>query len=114
MIDRRFDIFDPARSLDGAAIEPQPSLLDRIAVAEKAMSKLVGLMLELKLRNFVIETAFAQAVSKLPADRAMSLVADMRSGFTFDRAADNYGQLKLETEEHMNDLADRIEKILRQ
>jgi hypothetical protein len=65
---------------------------------------------QLKVKQFAFEVAFCHAVTKIAPDRALDLIAAMRTGFRVTAPAETH---KLMAEEHLNDLADRLETVRR-
>jgi hypothetical protein len=67
---------------------------------------------ELTVRQFAIETMLLNAIVQLAPDRALALVAVMRGGLGISGPPEAE-HLKLLAEEHVQDLADRLERLVR-
>jgi hypothetical protein len=64
----------------------------------------------LKVKQFAFEVAFCHALTKIAPDRVLDLIAEMRTGLRINATAERQ---KLMAEEHLNDLADRLETAQR-
>jgi hypothetical protein len=67
---------------------------------------------ELTVRQFAIEAVLLAAIVQLVPDRALALVAAMRGGLGISGPPEAE-LLKLLAEEHIQDLGDRLERLVR-
>ena len=67
----------------------------------------------LEIRHFAFESVFVHLIGRvLPVDQALDLVVAMRESLEIYGPPDRLRQ-KLQAEEHVQDLADRIEQLRR-